>query len=83
MAYQIVVTTEEGVTSTYSDSIEEWAEDNYAEITGMSSNPRTRAELQGHPTMQGFVGPCWGGLTDMGEPIIRYEDAQTYRDLCV
>ena len=83
MAYQVVVTSEEGVVSTYPDSMEEWAEDNYAEITGMSSNPRTRPELQGHPLLRGFVGPCWGGHTDTGEAIIRYEDAQSYADLCV
>lgn len=83
MAYQIVVTTEEGMVSTYPDSIEAWAEDNYAEITGLSANPRTRPELQGHPKLADFVGPCWGGTTESGEPIIRYEDAETYRALCI
>lgn len=81
MAYQIVITTEDGMVSTFPDSIEAWASDNHAEITGMSANPRTRPELQGHPTLAGFVGPCWGGLTETGEPVIRYEDAQTYADL--
>ena len=84
MAYQIVVTTEEGMVSTYPDSsIEAWAEDNFTAITGTHHNPRNRAELQGHPKLAGFVGPCWGGLTDLGDPIIRYEDAETYRALSV
>lgn len=81
MAYQIVVMTEEGMTSVYPDSIEAWAEDNFAEIEGIHTNPRTRAELNGHPKMRGYVGPCWGGTTGHGEPIIRYEDSQTYEAL--
>ncbi|TCS59015.1 hypothetical protein EDD52_12345 [Primorskyibacter sedentarius] len=81
MAFQVVVTTEEGMTSIYPDGIEAFAEDHFAEITGTHSNPRTRAELQGHPTMRGYIGPCWGGETETGDPIIRYEDAQDYADL--
>ena len=81
MAFQVVVTTEEGMTSIYPDSIEAFAEDHFAEITGTHSNHRTRAELQGQPMMRGFIGPCWGGETETGDPIIRYEDAQAYADL--
>jgi hypothetical protein len=81
MAYQVVVTTDEGMVSTYPDSIEAWAEDNYAEIVGVETSPRRRAELQGHPKIRGFTGPAFNGWDANGEPIIRYEDAQTYADL--
>ena len=83
MAYQIVVTTEEGMTTVYPDCIEQWVEDMGTSITGISSNPRTRSELQGHPKIAGFIGPAWGGTTAQGEPIIRYEDKETYAALSV
>ncbi len=79
MPYQIVTMTEDGEVTTYAEDLTEWAEANFTEITGVSSNPRTRAELQGHPVLFGFIGPCWGGWTDDGEAIIRYEDGPTYR----
>lgn len=81
MAYQIVVMTEEGMATVYTDCIEQWACDMGASISGTCSNPRARPELQGHPTISGFAGPCWGGTTAKGEPIIRYEDAASYAEL--
>ncbi len=83
MAYQIVTTGDEGETAVFADCLTTWAADNYAEITGISSNPRTSAKLQGHPTMLGFVGPCWGGWTETGDPILRYEDAAAYAANCI
>lgn len=81
MAFEIVVMTEEGMTTIFPDSIEAWAEEMGASISGLSSNPHTRPELQGQPKIAGFNGPCWGGTTDHGEPIIRYEDAASYAEL--
>jgi len=81
MAYEIVVMTEEGMTKVNPDCIKQWVEDMGTSIIGVSSNPHTRAELQGHPKIAGFNGPCWGGTTANGEPIIRYEDSQSYAAL--
>ena len=81
MVFEIVVMTEEGMTTIFPDCIEAWAEEMGASITGLSSNPRTRPELQGQPKIAGFNGPCWGGTTEQGEPIIRYEDAASYAEL--
>ena len=50
----------------------------YVAATGSA---RLRPELQGQPKIAGFVGPCWGGLSKTGEPIIRYEDRGTYAAL--
>ena len=83
MAYQIVTTSDEGETAVFTDCLTTWATENYAEIIGISANPRTRAELQGHPTIQGVVGPCWGGWTANGDPILRYEDAAAYAANCI
>jgi hypothetical protein len=41
-----------------------------------------RPELVGQPILAGFAGPCWGGMKD-GEPVIRYEDAESYRALSI
>jgi len=51
MAYQIVTKSDDGETAVFTDCLTTWATENYAEITGISANPRTRAELQGHPKM--------------------------------
>ncbi len=37
-----------------------------------------REELRGQPKFDGLCGPMWGGTTEDGEPIIRYEDWGTY-----
>lgn len=83
MAYLIVTKSDDGETAVFTDCLTTWATENYAEITGTSANPRTRAELQGHPTMAGFIGPCWGGWTETGDPILRYEDSAAYAANCI
>lgn len=83
MTFQVVVMTEEGMSAVFTDCIETWAEDNCARVTGTNHNPRNRTELQGQPKLAGFIGPCWGGTTDRGEPIIRYEDTETYAALSI
>lgn len=47
-------------------------------ITGLNANPHQRAELQGHPKLKGFVGPCFDGFDERGRPRIRYESTQVY-----
>lgn len=54
---------------------------NDTEITGYAISKRLRPELQDQPKVSGFNGPCWGGFSQFGEPIIRYEDDETYRQL--
>ena len=44
-------------------------------ITGINLNPRQRIELQHQPRLAGYAGPCWGGESADGRPIIRYEAA--------
>lgn len=79
--YAFVVTTEEGRVTVYSDDVAEFAEAMGAEIIGTNQNPRQRPELQGQPKLLGYAGPCWGGVTDLGEPVIRYEDNAAYAAL--
>ena len=79
--FQVVTTSDEGMTAVFTEDMTAWAEDNFAEITGTHANLRNRPELQGHPKLRGYVGPCWGGYNDQGDPIIRYEDAETYAQL--
>ena len=42
-----------------------------------------REELIGLPTFSGFCGPMWDGYGDDDEPVVRYEDWETYRLLSV
>ena len=61
MAFEVIVMTDdEGMSKIQPECIEAWAEDMGVAVTGVSSNPRTRPELQGHPVLSGFAGPCWG-----------------------
>ena len=58
----------------------------YAELLGEFAGENRalldrRAELQGQPKIAGFLGPFWGGLSQTGDAIIRYEDAGTYSAL--
>lgn len=46
-------------------------------ITGQHSSPRTRAELQGHPTFKELIGPMWDGDR------VRYESGAAYRALSI
>ena len=69
------------MTRIVTDDLAAWVEDMGTEITGTETRTRLRPELQGQPKIAGFVGPCWGGLSATGEPIIRYEDRGTYAAL--
>lgn len=40
-----------------------------------------REELRGQPKFEGLCGPMWGGTTAEGDPIIRYEDWDSYNVL--
>ena len=79
--FEIVQTFDGKQQTTTVENIEAFAAVNNIAITGFHDNPRTREQLQGHPTLSGYAGPCWGGMSESGAPIIRYEDAQTYADL--
>lgn len=79
--FEIVQTLDGTQQTTTVENINAFAAVNNIAITGLHDNPRTRDELQGHPELSGYAGPCWGGTSESGEAIIRYEDAQTYADL--
>ena len=80
--FEIIVMTDDGMLKINPENLTDWAEDMELEITGTNTNHRQRKELLGHPKISGFVGPCWGGETDMGEPVIRYEETCVYDALC-
>lgn len=48
---------------------------------GFNFNKFHREELRGRPVFRGFCGPMWGGITDDGRPIIRYESVKAYEIL--
>ncbi|KIX16130.1 MULTISPECIES: hypothetical protein [Paracoccus] len=77
----VTMTDDHGMSRVHTDDLTAWAEDMGTEITGTETRTRLRPELQGQPILSGFVGPCWGGRSDAGEPIIRYEDSGTYAAL--
>lgn len=52
-------------------------------ITGLNFNSRTRAELQGQPKIDGFLGPMYNGTTGDGKVVIRYESQRVYNALSV
>lgn len=41
---------------------------------GRCGGNHLREELRGKPCFVGLAGPMWGGWTEDGKPIIRYED---------
>lgn len=49
-------------------------------VTGIEKRTSLRPCLIGKPKLAGFVGPCYGGERN-GLPVIRYEDAETYKAL--
>lgn len=42
--------------------------------TGHVSPSYLRQELRGVPTFVNLAGPMWGGRTETGEPIVRFEN---------
>lgn len=49
---------------------------------GMHRSPGTRPELQNQPKLEGLLGPMYDGRKG-DVSIIRYEDAETYRQLSI
>jgi hypothetical protein len=49
--------------------------------TGPETRGCLREELRRKPKFEGLCGPMWGGTADNGDPIIRYEDWDTYNIL--
>ena len=79
--YEFVMMTEDGLVTVYSSDVAAFAAAMKTKITGTATNPRLRTELQGQPRIAGYHGPCWGGQTYNGEPVIRYEDSAAYAAL--
>lgn len=80
--FEFAVQMDDGVATLHTDEIDQFLDGFCAEIIGTETNTRLRKELQGQPKIAGYVGPCWGGLTALGDPIIRYEDHQAHLQLC-
>lgn len=75
VVFEIVTMTDDcGPCRVMTDDLVAWVEDMGTRITGIETRATLRPELQGQPRLLGFAGPCWGGQTAIGEPIIRYED---------
>jgi hypothetical protein len=75
MRYKIVTLDENGWHSTTAadrEELEGLAITLGLTITGQHSSPRTRAELQGHPTFKELIGPMWDGDQ------VRYEGNSAY-----
>ena len=83
MAYQVVVMTDTGMTTIHLGCVSAWAREMGIEIVGIETSPRRRAELRGHPKLAGLIGPAWGGWSEAGEPLIRYEDTAVYAALSI
>jgi len=50
-------------------------------FTGPETHGHLRAELRRQPRFEGLAGPMWGGTADNGDPIVRYEDWDSYNFL--
>ncbi len=48
---------------------------------GQVGGGQLRAELRGQPKFIGTCGPMWGGHTEEGRPIVRYETVEAYEIL--
>lgn len=77
----VTMTDDNGMSRVVTDDLAAWVENMGTMITGTETRASLRPELQGQPKIAGFSGPCWGGLSKTGEPIIRYEDRDTYAAL--
>ncbi|WP_435171729.1 hypothetical protein [Falsirhodobacter sp. 1013] len=80
MGYQIVQQIEGASASIITDDLHGTAANLGLEIYGIETRANLRPCLQGQPKIRGYVGPCYGGEVD-GVPVIRYEDAATYREM--
>jgi hypothetical protein len=80
MSFQIVQMIEGVIASVYADNIEDAAHRLGLTLVGIETRRNLRPCLQGQPKIWGFVGPCYGG-TVAGIDVIRYEDANVYREV--
>jgi len=62
------------------DAVAEFAKRGF-QMTGHQMATHLRPELRGKAKFEGLCGPMWGGTDDNGDPIIRYEDWDTYNIL--
>lgn len=81
--YQLVQKVEGGLISTTfsQDNVFHCMEVRGFDFEHWEDNKRLRPELYGKPVFHGLHGPMWGGTTQEGEPIVRYEDKGTYKTL--
>jgi len=78
MTYRIVTMVDGQMIAQEPKDITEWAAVCGIEITGVHSSPNTRDCLQGQVKLNGFLGPMYDGTDKDGNPVIRYEDAESY-----
>lgn len=78
--FQIVQKIDGCHTTVLCDRIEEATDRLGLAVTGVEARTYLRPCLRGKPKLEGFIGPCFGGVTDDDVEIIRYEDTETYRD---
>jgi hypothetical protein len=81
ITFEIALSTPSGIATVYLDDIAEFIATMEAEAVGIERRAGRRAELIGQPVLAGYVGPCWGGRTAEGIPIIRYEDTEAHIEL--
>ena len=77
----VTMSDDSGMSRVETDYLTAWVDDMGTEITGTETRANLRTELQGQPKIAGFLGPFWGGLSQTGDAITRYEDADTYSAL--
>jgi len=81
MTFEIALSTPSGIATVYLDDIAEFMCTMETKAVGIEQRAGLRAELIGQPVLEGYVGPCWGGRTAEGVPIIRYEDTEAHIEL--
>ena len=74
VTFEIVVRINTDVATVYTDDLGQFIGSFAAEVVCIEADPDIRRELHGFPKIAGYVGPCWGGLSENDDPIIRYED---------
>lgn len=76
--FEIILRTEEGFAKHTPEDLEAWVEEMCFHINGTNNNPHQRQELQGWPRIKELYGPFFNGLTETGDVVLRYEDAESY-----
>lgn len=81
VTFEIAVRINTDVATVYTDDLAQFIDRFAAEVVGIEADCGIRHELHGYPKIAGYVGPCWGGLTENEDPIIRYEAQAAHIDL--